>query len=240
MKIGSLPVYYAVRTAFDLMFAVRGGLSVRGRENVPTGEGLLVVSNHMSHLDPPALACAVRQRRLLAMAKEELFQHPAFGWLIAKIGAFPIRRGEADLESVKLAMSYLEAGESMIVFPEGTRSDGVRMLHIERGVSMLAKKTGVKVLPVGINGTQVLMPRGAKGRWRHHVRVAIGPPFTYQEVATGRNERENREKFALEVQNRIIAQCRETGLDLQPPASLSEPAGVLDAPQNVLVPEDKP
>jgi 1-acyl-sn-glycerol-3-phosphate acyltransferase len=170
----------------------------------------------MSHLDPPALACAIPKRRLLAMAKEELFDNKAFGWLISQIGAFPVKRGEADTESVRLAMSYLDAGESMIVFPEGSRGDGKTFGMIERGVGMLAKKTKVPVLPVGIHGTQLLMPRSGKGVLRHRITVAIGEPFTYADVAKGANERENRDLFAQELQRRILEQCHKAGLDLVP------------------------
>lgn len=153
------------------------------------------------------------------MAKEELFDHKLFGWLIGKMGAFPIKRGAADTEAVRFTMQVLEAGHSLIVFPEGTRSDGVTMLPIERGVAMLAKKTGVPVVPVGVCGTQMLMPRGRKGIRKQHVTVAFGKPFTYAEVATGANEKENRELFAKELERRILEQCVRGGIPLKSPST---------------------
>jgi 1-acyl-sn-glycerol-3-phosphate acyltransferase len=204
-----------VRTFFDLVFLVAGGIRVRGKENIPRTGGLIVASNHMSHLDPPALACAIRRRILMAMAKEELFRHKVFGWVIFKMGAFPVRRGEGDTDALRHAIAALQAGHSMIVFPEGTRGDGVHFQALEKGATFLARKTGVPILPVGIHGTQFVSPRGKLFGRRHRVTVVCGKPFTYADVESKYGVREAREKFLDELEDRILSACKDAGLELK-------------------------
>lgn len=197
-------------------FGSRGGLRSVGEENIPPSGPLIVAPVHVSYLDPPAVACGTKRRQLRFMAKEELFKG-VMGKLITSLGAFPVKRGESDTESIRKAIAVLESGEALLIFPEGTRGDGKTMLPINRGVTMLAKRTNAPVLPVGIVGTHIVMPRGAKGR-KHPMLIAYGQPFTYEQISTGANERENRELFAQELQRRILALCRENGLALEAPS----------------------
>lgn len=209
-------IYRLVTGFFRLYFPTRGGVEVVHGERVPSEGGLLVVSNHMSHLDSTAMAAVFRGRRLRAMAKEELWKNRLFGKLIEGIGAFPVRRGEADAEGVRKCLALLGQGEAVIVFAEGTRGDGKRMLPLEPGIALLAKKSGVLVLPVGICGTQLVMPVGGGGR-KSRVRVVVGEPFRFEDVA-GRG-RDGRERFLAELQSRILALTAEGGMPLLPPGS---------------------
>lgn len=194
-------------------FGSRGGISSVGEENIPKTGGLLVAPNHVSNFDPPAVACGTRVRPLRFMAKEELFKGP-FGALISSLGAFPVKRGEGDTEAIRKSLEMLEAGDALLVFPEGSRGDGKTLGSINRGVAMMAKRTGVPVLPVGIIGTHITGPKGGGGK-KHPMVVAYGKPFTYAETATGKNERENRDLFAAELERRIIALCAAHGLPLK-------------------------
>ncbi len=205
-------IRWAVKTFY---FGTRGGLRTVGRENLPKSGGVLLAPNHVSHLDPPAACCAL-DRTVHCMAKEELFHNKMFGWLIRALAAFPVKRGEGDTESIRTAMSLLEGGDVVLLFPEGTRGDGVTLQPISRGVALLAKRSGVPVVPVGITGTHLVMPRDKTTQARKHpMVVALGRPFTYQEVATSSNEKENREIFARVLQERILEMCRENGLALR-------------------------
>ena len=206
------PIYRLATGLFRrLYFPTHGGVRALHAERVPPEGGLLVVSNHMSHLDSPAMASVLKGRRLRAMAKEELWKNPLFGRIIEGIGAFPVRRGEADAEGVRRCLALLEAGEAVIVFAEGTRGDGRAMLPLEPGIALLAKKSGVPVLPVGICGTQFAMPVGGGGR-KHRVTVVVGEPFRYDAVA-GRG-RDGRERFLAELRGRILALTAEGGTPL--------------------------
>lgn len=205
-------VRWLVKTFF---FRAKGGLRTVGDHHVPLEGPLLVAPVHLSYLDPPAVACATARRQLTFMAKEELFRFGPMGALIRSLGAFPIRRGETDTESLRHAIALLEEGRALLVFPEGTRGDGETLGAVNRGVTMLAKRTGAKVLPVGVIGTHIVMPRGKKKGRRHPMTIAFGEPFTYADVATAPSEKENRERFAEVLTERLSALMAANGLPLK-------------------------
>jgi 1-acyl-sn-glycerol-3-phosphate acyltransferase len=208
--------YKFVRWVVRIYFATQGGIRAVGTENIPETGGIIIAPVHLSYLDPPAAAARMK-RHLTFMAKEELF-HGVLGKIIEWVGSFPVRRGESDTEAIRTAISVIEAGKALLIFPEGTRGDGETLLPINRGVTMLAKRTDVPVVPVGIIGTHIVMPRGKKGR-RHLVVVAYGKPFRYTDVATSTSERENRDLFAKELERRLLELCRENGLPLKTSSS---------------------
>jgi len=145
------------------------------------------------------------------MAKEELFKNPLFGKLIASLGAFPVKRGETDTESIRKTISLLEEGEVVLIFPEGSRGDGETIQEMSRGIAMFAKRTKVPVIPVGVIGTNVVMPRGKSKGTKHLITIVYGEPFTYDEVATSGNEKQNRELFASALQSKIVELCNANG-----------------------------
>jgi 1-acyl-sn-glycerol-3-phosphate acyltransferase len=221
--------YYFCLHLARFLFFLMGGITSRGKHNVPRKGAVIVAPLHVSTLDPPAVACGTN-RRLRFMAKEELFRYPFFGWLIRSLGAFPVKRGEGDTESIRLAMEYLKQGEAVLIFPEGTRGDGEAMLPINRGVAMLAKRTGAAVLPVGVIGTHVVMPKGAKRLRRRRMIMAYGEPFTYEQIAVHESEKLNRDAFAAELERRILTLCRENGMPLRS-ASETERSAVFLPPE---------
>lgn len=211
---GYSPTFYRFirSTVKNLYFGTKGGLTLIGGENLPKTGGVLVAPNHVSHLDPPAVCCAL-PRPVHCMAKEELFKNPLFGRLIYALAAFPVRRGEGDTESIRTAMALLEAGEVVLLFPEGTRGDGEHFQGVNRGLAMLAKRSGVPVVPIGITGTQLVMPRGKEQKpQRHPMVVACGKAFTYAEVGTAGNEKQNRELFAQRLEADIIQLVQKNGI----------------------------
>jgi 1-acyl-sn-glycerol-3-phosphate acyltransferase len=219
-------VRWLVKTFF---FSIKGGLSGIGTENIPLDGPVIFAPVHMSHLDPPAVACACK-RRLRFMAKEELFKVPVLGPLIATLGAYPVKRGEGDTESIRKTLALLGEGEAVLVFPEGTRGDGESMGPINKGVALFAKKSGAPVMPIGIVGTQIVMPRGKSKGQRHPTKVIYGRPFFYQEVSAGLSDREAKVAFAKRLENEILSLCQSEGLllksastiELQPSSSLHE------------------
>ena len=216
VKVGSVLVYRVAVSFFDLAFLFTGGISCRNAENVPREGGVIICPIHLSALDPPALACTMRHRRLLAMAKEELWKNKLFGWIIRQIGAFPIRRGEGDREAIRYAQLLLEDGNALLMFPEGTRGSGRILQAFASGPMIMAKKTGLPVVPVGIAGTQRLMPKDGVKAARQRITVNYGRPFTWAELATSDNEKENRTRFMLHLRQSIRDLCVEAGLDLEP------------------------
>ena len=193
-------------------FQLTGGLRAEGLQNIPKEGPVIVAPNHVSYLDPPAVACGIT-RMLRFMAKEELFRG-IFGRLISSLGSFPVKRGEGDTDAMRKAFTALEEGCAVIVFPEGTRGDGVRMLPINKGVALMAKRTGALILPVGVTGTHVIKPKGASGWRRKRITVRFGTPFHYSDILPDSPERDRREAFAGKLESEICSLCAQDGYPL--------------------------
>jgi 1-acyl-sn-glycerol-3-phosphate acyltransferase len=188
-----------------------GGFRSIGRENVPPTGPVIFAPIHLSHTDPPAVACGCT-RRLRFMSKAEMFEKPFLGWLIASLGAFRVNRGEGDTESVRTAIELLNSGEAILIFPEGTRGDGKIMHPISRGVGMLAKKTNADIVPVALIGTLERLPKGSSKLRRSVITVVYGKPFRYAEICKDTSERRNREIFSHTLAEKIVELCNAHGL----------------------------
>lgn len=204
-------------------YRLGGGFGSEGQENIPKTGPVIFAPIHVSHTDPPAVACGC-SRRMRFMAKADLFDHKFFGWLIGSLGAFRVARGEGDTESVRTTIDLLNEGEAVLVFPEGTRGDGETMLPIARGVAMLAKKTNAQVVPVGLIGTLQKLPKGASKPRKSRVTVVYGKPFTYAQICTETSEKKNREIFAQVLSERIVALCNAHGFMVKSGETSSAPS----------------
>lgn len=156
---------------------------------VPATGPVLLVSNHVSVLDPPLVGGAA-PRPLVFMAKEELFRIPLFGRLIRALNARPVRRDGSDMRALKAALAVLAEGHAVLVFPEGTRGEeGGTLREGKPGVGMLAVLSGAPVVPVFVSGSGAALPRGRALPRPTKVRVSFGPPLTFK--SEGKNERRN-------------------------------------------------
>ena len=154
---------------------------------IPRRGGFILASNHTSYLDPVVLGiCSVR--RMNFMAKKELFKG-ALGYILTKLGSFPVKRGEADLGAMKEGIKRLKNGRVVLIFVEGTRRVGNEPSKAHPGAGFLAIKSGVPVVPVFLKGTDKVMPPGAKFFNRGRVYATFGEPFsvngapTYEEAS---------------------------------------------------------
>lgn len=155
-----------------------------GLEHAPTGGPLVVVANHTHFIDPPVIGASL-PRKVLLMAKQELFDVPVVGWMVSHYDAFPVRRGEADRQALRLAMRALELEQAVGMFPEGTRSKTGEMRPAFPGAALIALRSGAPVLPVGIDGTDQVFRSLLRLR-RARVRVVYGPTFTLDSTARER------------------------------------------------------
>jgi 1-acyl-sn-glycerol-3-phosphate acyltransferase len=135
-------------------------LRARGTENVPRDGGFVLAANHNSNLDPFPLGMPLFPRRFLRfMAKSELYWWP-LGPVITAAGAFPVRRGEHDLEALETAIRLCRKGHIVVMFPEGTRrKKGLRKKWEARahtGAARIALEAGVPLVPAAIKGTDAL------------------------------------------------------------------------------------
>lgn len=169
-------LYFSTLVLFHLL----GGLYVVGEENVPRAGPVLLVSNHISFLDPPAIGDA-SPRRVVFMAKAELFRHPLLAFLLRGVDCFPVRRGESDVAAFRTTLARLKEGRVVCIFPEGTRSPDGTLQPPEPGAGVFATRTGAPVVPVYVFGSDRMLDR--RGRLhRARVVVAFGPPFTLEKT----------------------------------------------------------
>ena len=191
--------YYPSVWLAKLLLFTLARFEVVGAENVPRTGPLIVVSNHLSRADPPIIGAAI-SRRIVFMAKEELFRSPFMALIVKGFGAFPVRKQEADRRALRRAYRVLENGLALGVFPEGTRSkDGVLQPGM-LGAALIALRTGAPVLPVGIYGTERL--KGA-GFLRHPaITLHVGQPFPVAPVQ-GRIPRQQLQDLTSFMMGRI-------------------------------------
>ena len=170
-------IYYVV----GFVARVLHPTSVEGMEKLPKS-GVLLCPNHASNWDPILIALRLPiNYRLHIMAKAELFRNPLLGWLLRKVGAFPVSRGNNDISSIEASIQTSEDGDILLMSPEGTSihngigyTDGLPA-HAKSGVAVIGVRTGAKLVPVFVDGEKKLFRR---------TRIVFGDP--YEPRYTGR------------------------------------------------------
>jgi 1-acyl-sn-glycerol-3-phosphate acyltransferase len=158
---------------------------VEGKANIPREGRVIFASNHLSFIDSIAIPVAVAPRPVHFLAKSSYFEGTGFkGWvsktLFTAAGAIPVRRGagQAALDALDQQRQILETGAAVALYPEGTRSLDGRLYKGRTGVAFLALQTGAPVVPVGLIGTDKVMPVGAKfPSLRERVTIRFGEPL---------------------------------------------------------------
>ena len=171
-------VYWPLRWILKSGILVYFRLRRLGTEHIPDG-GVILASNHRSFLDPFAIGCCLG-RPIYFVAKQELFKNPMLGWILNCLGAFPIKRGASDDESVATSLALLEHGQAVVIFPEGTRIRTGSLGSPKRGVGRLALQSGKPVVPIAVTNSE----RARRG-WRIRpvrVHLRFGPALTFPRV----------------------------------------------------------
>lgn len=146
--------YWAVVWFIRLcLFLYIKGPRVEGMENVPKAGGAILVSNHLNNADPCVIP-GVFKRRIITMAKKEMFKWPVVSLVFRFIGAFPVDRQGADLAALREAQSVVHDGLLLLMFPEGTRSRDRQLHRGFPGTALVAYRTGAPIIPIAITGTE--------------------------------------------------------------------------------------
>ena len=166
------PMWYKFcRAVLRFLYRLLFRFSAKGIEHVPSTGGVVLCSNHISLLDPPALGILL-ERKVCFMAKQELFDIPVFGTIIKGLGAFPVKRGGVGKETIRTAFKLLQDGGIMGIFPEGTRNTSGDVAA-KKGAAMIALKSGAAVVPVAVCGKYQLFRK---------TYVVYGPPIDMSDL----------------------------------------------------------
>ena len=190
-------IYTIVAPIIHLLFPCR----TVGLEHFPEG-GALLCANHVSGWDPIVIALSLpRDARLTVMAKDQLFRIPLLGFFLRKLGIISVKRGGNDRAAIKASMKALSGGNRLLVFPEGTRVEEQGDVEAKGGVTMMAVRTGVPMVPVYCGG---------KHKFLRKTTIVFGEP--YIPVIAGRKPTpdENR-AIAAGILDRIYALSEVSG-----------------------------
>lgn len=165
--------------ATGVLWSVR----VSGRENVPGSGPYLLAPVHRSNIDT-FLVARLTKRRLRYMGKDSLWKYPALGRLFTALGAFPVHREGADRDALRTSVQAIEAGEPLVLFPEGSRRSGPKVAGIFEGAAYVALRTAAPIVPVGIAGSESALGKGLRLPRPGPIEVVVGEPIV-PEVAAG-------------------------------------------------------
>jgi 1-acyl-sn-glycerol-3-phosphate acyltransferase len=178
------PIYRFLRVLVHLLNRLYFRTTVEGAEHVPVTGAVIIAPVHRSLVDF-FVASEVTSRKLHYMAKDSLWRNSLLAKILPAVGAFPVHRESADREALRKAQRVLDAGEVLILFPEGERRFGPVVENLHEGVAFLAARTGATVIPVGIGGSASVMPKGKLVPRPRHIHVVVGEPLPSPERTEG-------------------------------------------------------
>ena len=146
---------------------------------IPRRGGVLVAANHASYLDIPFLGCGMK-RRAWYLGRSDLFLAPVLNGMLRSLGWIPVRPGRLDREAFEKANSLIQAGEVVVIFPEGGRSDDGHLRPPKAGIGVIVWQTGCPVVPAYLKGTFDVLPKGARWPRCRQVTVRFGAPITFE------------------------------------------------------------
>jgi 1-acyl-sn-glycerol-3-phosphate acyltransferase len=170
-------VTYAVVRGLILGVAkLLGRVTVIGAEHVPDEGAFVLAPVHRSNVDF-ALTSLVTRRPMRYMGKDSIWKSRLLGRFVSMLGAFPVHRGTADRDAIKACTEIIEGGSPLVMFPEGTRQSGPVVQEMFDGTAYVAAKAGVPIIPMGIGGSEAMMPKGAKLLRPSKLVLVVGAPI---------------------------------------------------------------
>ena len=173
---GTRVSYAFVRGLFLLLFKLVGRVRVVGADKIPAEGAFVLAPVHRSNIDF-ALTSLVTARPMRYMGKDSIWKSRLLGRFVSMLGAFPVHRGSADRDALKACADIVNGGSPLVMFPEGTRQRGPVVEELFDGTAYVAAKTGVPIVPVGIGGSEAMMPKGAKLPRPSKLVLVVGDPM---------------------------------------------------------------
>jgi 1-acyl-sn-glycerol-3-phosphate acyltransferase len=161
----------------------------------------ILVSNHISAFEFPALRVLLRPRTVRTLAKSESWDNRLLGWMFDQWEAIPIRRGESDMTALRAALQVLKDGGILGIMPEGTRSGDGRIARGNPGITIIAQKSGCPIVPMAFWGVEHVKNNLKRFR-RSEFHFRVGEPLTLP-FPSGRITREDRQALADKVMRHI-------------------------------------
>jgi 1-acyl-sn-glycerol-3-phosphate acyltransferase len=168
------PLYRVERMLFGTALWTWFRPRVVGREHIPETGPAILAPVHRSFADF-GFAAFCTDRKLFFMTKDEMWKNKWLGKLLLTVGAFPVHRESADREALQRAEEVLQRGGLLVLFPEGTRRQGRVVEDLMEGAAFLSARTGAPIVPIGIGGSDLAMPKGSTIPKPYTIQVVIGP-----------------------------------------------------------------
>jgi 1-acyl-sn-glycerol-3-phosphate acyltransferase len=166
--------YRILRRIFTMLMWLLFRPKVAGKQHLPTSGPVILAPVHRSFADFGFTAFCTR-RKLFFMTKDSMWEKKWMGRLLLYVGAFPVHRESADREALQRAEEVLTRGECLVLFPEGTRRQGAVIENLMEGAAFLSARTGAPIVPIGIGGSDLAMPKGKILPKPLTIQVVIGP-----------------------------------------------------------------
>jgi 1-acyl-sn-glycerol-3-phosphate acyltransferase len=175
-SVGTRISYGIVRGLIWVVAKAFGSVQVIGAEKVPADGAFILAPVHRSNVDF-ALTSIITRRPMRYMGKDSIWKSRLLGRFVSMLGAFPVHRGSADRDALKACIDIVDGGSPLVMFPEGTRRSGPVVEDLFDGTAFVAARTRVPIVPMGIGGSEAMMPKGAKMLKRSKLVLLVGDPI---------------------------------------------------------------
>lgn len=173
---GSRISYAIVRALILAVAKLFGRVQVIGAERIPTEGAFILAPVHRSNIDF-ALTSILTRRHMRYMGKDSIWKSKALGRFVTMLGAFPVHRGSADRDALNACTDIVRGGSPLVMFPEGTRCSGPVLDELFDGTAFVASRTQVPIVPLGIGGSEAMLPKGAKMLRFSKLVLVVGDPI---------------------------------------------------------------
>ena len=176
--------YGIVRALIHTVALLFGRVTVVGAEKIPTEGAFILAPVHRSNVDF-ALTSILTRRPMRFMGKDSIWKSKPLGRFVSMLGAFPVHRGSADRDALRACTDIVNGGSPLVMFPEGTRCTGPVIEELFDGTAFVASRTQVPIIPLGIGGSEAMMPKGAKFFHFSKLVLLVGDPIPAPALTEG-------------------------------------------------------